>query len=472
MPFYPELRITPEDDSKLRIKKRRTAENLKHLKIALSKHFSTSKGEQCNDPSSGKTIKLATWNIRKFGGIKPGGRDFEAMYYIAEIIAGFDIVAIQEVLANLEGIKRLKAILGPDWDHIASDVTDGDPGNGERMVFLYNRSQVQFTNIAGELTLKEGAKIRAAFGERIKLENGIELKLGRKDKKVYDAKLKTDSKGNTKLKSDLSIPLKDSTLQLPKGTSLVLTKNAIVESPEPGKIKLPSLVSGKNARLKLPENSFDDSLRQFARTPYIISFQAGWLKLNLCTVHIYYGAASGDKLMQRKSEIEQLTKALANKAEKEFILDDKTFLGVLGDFNIVGHDHPTMKALESNGFEINEKLKTIPGSNVERDKFYDQIAFWKPSRNLGYASLDIQAGNIFDFFEHIYTVEDKAIYEEEYEQEKKKKLTDKKFKDWRTYKMSDHLPMWVELRTDFGEAYLDAILSNQRKVRSIPPDKI
>ena len=456
MPFYPELIIKSSDNSKEIEKKRRTAEKLKHLKVALAEHFSTSKKEQHKNPSKGNTIKLATWNIRKFGGSKKGGRDFEAMYYIAEIIACFDIIAIQEVLADLSGIKKLKVILGPSWEYIASDVTDGDPGNGERMVFLYNRSHVQFTNIAGELTLKEGAKIRAAFGERIKLENGIALKLGKKEQKIYDAKLKTDSEGNKILKTDLTIPLTDSILQLPEGTSLVLTKKAIVESPEPGKIKLPNLVIGKNARLKFPENSFDDSLRQFARTPYIISFQAGWLKLNLCTVHIFYGAASGTKLIQRKSEIEQLTKALANKAKKEFKLDDKTFLGVLGDFNIVGHDHPTMKALESNGFEINDKLKKIPGSNVKRDKFYDQIAFWKPSRNLGYASLDIQAGNIFDFFEHIYTMEDKATYEKE----EGETLTDKKFKTWRTYKMSDHLPMWVELRTDFGDAYLDAIIKS------------
>ena len=25
---------------------------------------------------------------------------------------------------------------------------------------------------------------------------------------------------------------------------------------------------------------------------------------------------------------------------------------------------------------------------------------------------------------------------------------------WRTYQMSDHLPMWIELKTDFGEEYL------------------
>ena len=33
----------------------------------------------------------------------------------------------------------------------------------------------------------------------------------------------------------------------------------------------------------------------------------------------------------------------------------------------------------------------------------------------------------------------------------------KKYRDWRTYQMSDHLPMWVELRIDFGDDYLETI---------------
>jgi hypothetical protein len=32
-----------------------------------------------------------------------------------------------------------------------------------------------------------------------------------------------------------------------------------------------------------------------------------------------------------------------------------------------------------------------------------------------------------------------------------------KFKDWRTYQMSDHLPMWIELRVDFSREYLERI---------------
>jgi hypothetical protein len=204
------------------------------------------------------------------------------------------------------------------------------------------------------------------------------------------------------------------------------------------------------------DNVFDDSLRQFARTPFLISFQSGWLKLNLCTVHIYYGDdTDAQKIKQRRSEIEMITKSLAAKAKSEFSQDKEAFLGVLGDFNIIGKDHPTMQALESNDFVIPDELKSIPGSNVKKDKTYDQIAFWNPKRNTEYAKLDILGANVFDFFEHVFKDSDEA----EYRAESAKGLaSNTSYSDWRTYKMSDHLPMWIELRTDFGEEYLDKVL--------------
>ena len=114
-----------------------------------------------------------------------------------------------------------------------------------------------------------------------------------------------------------------------------------------------------------------------------------------------------------------------------------------------------MRALESNGFVIPEELKSLPGSNVARDKAYDQIAFWKPTRDRGYVSMDILAAGIFDFFEYVYSFADEPAYRAESPENGLKASTS--FKTWRTYKMSDHLPMWIELRTDFGDEYLQAI---------------
>ncbi|SOE21504.1 Endonuclease/Exonuclease/phosphatase family protein [Spirosomataceae bacterium TFI 002] len=454
MPFYSQLEIKEVERDK--VKKLRTTKGIQRLREALLAQFSA---------KHTKSVKIATWNLREFGAGKYAGRDFECLYYIAEIISHFDIIALQEIRSDMREFNALRKILGPDWSFIASDVTDGSAGNGERMIFVYNRKTTFFRNVAGELTLDDGEKIRAAFGERIKLENGFELKLANSAASLdgtYDASLKSAG-DKKKLAADLEVPIPDgSQLTLPSGVKLVLVKNTVVESPGRGKatITLPNKIEGEQYRLRFLEDSLDDSFKQFARTPYLISFQSGWLKINLCTVHIYYGNASDDdKLEQRRSEIEQLTKALAKKAASEYSLDGESFLGVLGDFNIIGKGHPTMEALESNDFIIPDQLKSIPGSNVARDKAYDQIAFWKPKRVKEYAKLDILAGNTFDYFEHVFRLDQEGEYRNEAPQNGLKDTGT--FNTWRTYKMSDHLPMWVELRSDFSDEYLAKIIKSE-----------
>ena len=49
----------------------------------------------------GDCLLLATWNIRDFGKGKQGGRSDEALAYIAESLSRFDLVAVQEVSADL-----------------------------------------------------------------------------------------------------------------------------------------------------------------------------------------------------------------------------------------------------------------------------------------------------------------------------------------------------------------------------------
>ena len=62
-----------------------------------------------------------------------------------------------------------------------------------------------------------------------------------------------------------------------------------------------------------------------------------------------------------------------------------------------------------------------------------------------------QAG-VFDFFEHVYRLEDEAAYAGE-----RAEKPGRSFKDWRTYRMSDHLPMWIELGIDDTDAYLGTL---------------
>jgi endonuclease/exonuclease/phosphatase family metal-dependent hydrolase len=103
-------------------------------------------------------LLLATWNVRDFG--KPENRRFgmgkrfpESHFYIAEVLSRFDFVAVQEVNALPEW-EEVMRILSRDWDWIATDVTDERiGGNGERLLYLWDRRRVHFQNIAGELVL-------------------------------------------------------------------------------------------------------------------------------------------------------------------------------------------------------------------------------------------------------------------------------------------------------------------------------
>ena len=452
MPFYWELKRPRSGDKD---RHARTIQGLKRLRASLRDHFG-------NNADRTRTVRIGTWNLREFGGTKQGGRDYECIYYIAEIISNFDIAAIQEVRDNLREFKSMVRILGPDWDYLATDVTEGSAGNGERMVFLFNRRKVLFRNIAGELSLPEGSTVLASFGERLTLGNGCTLRLpeGIDLSGEYRAATEKDRQGNIKLAKDLEIALPNGCLlELPDGCALTIVKKEAIERPRAGiaKVQVPApKLAASRYRIRLPAGTLDDSFKQFARTPYIVSFQAGWLKINLCTVHIYFGDNDDPALLrQRRDEIASLSRALGRRAMKE-LKDDpesRTLSGVLGDFNILSAEHETMQALESAGFVVPEALKTIPGSNVAKDKAYDQIAFWEPQRDRGHIKLDVVGAGVFDYYTQVFRNEDQAVYQPG--------SSLAKYREWRTYKMSDHLPMWIELKSDFGDEYLDGCVGEE-----------
>jgi endonuclease/exonuclease/phosphatase family metal-dependent hydrolase len=295
---------------------------------------------------SARSLLLATWNIREFGGTKYGGRIADATYCIAECLDRFDLIAVQEVRSDLAALKRVLRILGPQWDMVYSDVSYADGGNDERLAFLYDKRRVAFSGLAGELVL----------------------------------------------------PMKGAT----------------------------------------------DLMKQIARSPFICGFEAGGSTFNLCTVHIYYGKSVAVD-PRRVDEIKAMAELLAGKAKDYIDVDRKVVyspenLVLLGDFNIFGKGDATFKALTDNGFVVPDKLQHLPGSNVEQSKFYDQIAFFKDV-----AGIKALNAGVFDFYKYVFN--DPAIYDGVMK-------AGAKFKDWRTYQMSDHLIMWCEFDVDQSDAYL------------------
>ncbi len=321
------------------------------------------------------TLLLATWNIRDFDSNKfgHGPRLKESFFYIAEIIAAFDLVAVQEVNEDLSALKTVMRILGPDWDYIATDKAEGSAGNQERMVFVYDTRKVRFRKIAGEVVLSQA---RLLAGER-----------------------------------------------------------------------------------------------QFARTPYLVAFQSGWFVFMICTVHIYYGDDSGAKMARRIEEINAITRLLSQRAD-----DEAANYILLGDFNIVSPEHQTMQALKKHGFIIPEDLSRLP-SNVSQDKHYDQIAF---KAREGQVQFGGHAG-VFNLYKSVLRAEDQDVYVGHMQEAGKLELddegrprdnagnTDYYLNTWRTFQMSDHLPMWIELKIDFSEQYLRDLLTPSFAVRPAHP---
>lgn len=214
--------------------------------------------------------------------------------------------------------------------------------------------------------------------------------------------------------------------------------------------------TGLAAELVLPRESGAEPV-QMARSPYVAGFRAGWAYMTLATVHIYYGKSTAVD-SRRLEEITAFCKTIARHAGKfsgapqlePDVPPAHDNLIMLGDFNIFNREDVTMGAITKAGFVVPDELQSVPGSNVARNKHYDQIAYYRQLSRL----TPTGRANVFDFFEHVYRLEDEAEYAAE-----RSLKPGRSFSDWRTYCMSDHLPMWIELGIDDGDACLDAMVA-------------
>lgn len=226
--------------------------------------------------------------------------------------------------------------------------------------------------------------------------------------------------------------------------------------------------TGMAAELVLPKaNGAKEEPVQMARSPYVAGFRAGWAYLTLATVHIYYGDdVAVDP--RRLAEITAFAKTIAKNASKlnsapqyqPGALPTPDNLIMLGDFNIFNREDVTMQAITDAGFVVPPALQQVPGSNVDKNKHYDQIAWYQKLSRLKPTG---RAG-VFDYYEHVYRLADEADYAQDRAQK-----PGRSFKEWRTYRMSDHLPMWIELGIDDADAYLASLVAATPPVTPAPP---
>lgn len=290
-----------------------------------------------------QNLLIATWNLRAFGGLTEEWvsdendspkRDLQSIRVIAEIIRQFDVIALQEVRGDLKALRHTMKVLGSDWGMMLTDVTRGDPGNNERLGFLFDRRKIQPSGLAAELV----------------------------------------------------VPQEE------------------FNSIEPNALQ-----------------------RQFARTPYAVSFRWGDQTFILVTLHVLYGESASDRI----PELRAIAEWLDEWARDMNSWDANHNLIALGDFNIDRKGDELYEAFTSTGLEVPESLHQVPRTIFtdpdESDKghFYDQIAWFTEEQGRPALSLEYRDGGYFDF-------EGVAL--------PRRNLNDRSL-SWR---ISDHYPLWVE----------------------------
>ena len=286
-------------------------------------------------------LLIATWNLRAFGDITVKWeaaptdnpkRDLHALRCIAEIVSRFDVIALQEVRANLKALRHMLKVLGPNWGLILTDVTKGDRGNGERLVFLFDMRKVQLSGLACELVVPQ---------------------------------------------EQLS---------------------------------------------RIGSDALD---RQFARTPYAVSFRSAGKTFILVTLHVIYG----EKADERVPELKAIADWIAAWARDINAWDHQ--LIALGDFNIDRRGDKLYDAFTSTGLYVPENLNRVPRSifsdpdRPDLNKFYDQIAWFTGDDYRPGLSMEYIRGGNFDFTRLVL---------------RSLNLT----KAQLSWRISDHYPLWAE----------------------------
>ena len=175
-------------------------------------------------------------------------------------------------------------ILGDDWAYVVTDVTEGGPGNGERLCFIHDRRRARSSGLVGEIVLPASA-------------DGVVI------------------------------------------------------------------------------GALD---RQFARTPYAVSFAAGEKAFTLVTLHALYGASKADK-ERRRDELQAIAQWLADRADDPDAFNRN--LITLGDFNIDRRDDPLWRALDVDRprrarTSSRTRRATSPTPTAAPKHHYDQIAWF------------------------------------------------------------------------------------------------
>lgn len=188
------------------------------------------------------------------------------------------------------------------------------------------------------------------------------------------------------------------------------------------------------------------SKQSFWRAPYMCSFRAGNFDFVAIATHTRWGGS----LAGRQAELQMLADWIATRHTSKFI-EEKDLI-VMGDFNVPKLGDKLFSALTSKGLLVPKPLlelkagdQVLGGTNLAKNARYDQILHL-PTVPENFT----KAGGALDFFlddEHIKELFPESNY------------TRAQF----SFQLSDHMPLWIQIKTDIDPFRLSQIVQNGRK---------
>ena len=186
--------------------------------------------------------------------------------------------------------------------------------------------------------------------------------------------------------------------------------------------------------------------QSFWRAPYMCSFRAG----NFDFIAIVTHARWGKGIKGRQAELQMLADWIDTRFKNKFVEDHD--LIVMGDFNVPKMADSLFKALTSRGLQVPDALvnlragdQVIGGSNLSKDARYDQILHL-PTLKKRFSN----DGGTLDFFGSDASI--KVLFPD-------KDYTREKF----SFQLSDHFPLWVQIKTDIDGERLNQIVQDGKK---------
>ncbi len=164
--------------------------------------------------------------------------------------------------------------------------------------------------------------------------------------------------------------------------------------------------------------------RQFARSPYAVSFRAGRETFILTTMHVLYGEGYEDRTPELYAIAQWMRDWASDTAEWGHSLM------LLGDFNIDNKGDVNDEAFRSTGLfippELDDEPRTVSfKADGKPPKYYDQIAWFADDEDIK-LSLRFRSAGGFNFKDRLFMAEPQLTAQS---------------MSWR---VSDHLPLWCE----------------------------